>query len=176
MVRWPGKIPAGTKLNGIQGHQDLFTTLAAAAGVPDVAERVMKEKKQVIDGVDNLDYWMGKSDKSSRDHIFYYYESKLTAVRMGPWKFHFSTKEDYYANVIPRTVPLVFNIRMDPYESYDNKDSYGHLLQKVSWLMQPMGRLMAAHLQSLAEYPPVQGGKSFDMSNVVQEFIDKSLQ
>jgi arylsulfatase A-like enzyme len=176
MVRWPGKIPAGTKLNGIQGHQDLFTTLAAAAGVPDIAERVMKEKKQVIDGVNNLDYWMGKSDKSSRDHIFYYYESKLTAVRMGPWKFHFSTKEDYYANVIPRTVPLVFNIRMDPYESYDNKDSYGHLLQKVSWLMQPMGRLMAAHLQSLAEYPPVQGGKSFDMSNVVQEFTDKSLQ
>ena len=54
MARWPGKIPAGTKLNGIQGHQDLFTTLAAAAGVPDVAERVMKEKKQVIDGVNNL--------------------------------------------------------------------------------------------------------------------------
>ena len=176
MVRWPGKIPAGTKLNGIQGHQDLFTTLAAAAGVPDVADRVMKEKKQVIDGVNNLDYWTGKSDKSSRDHIFHYYESKLTAVRMGPWKFHFSTKEDYYANVIPRTVPLVFNIRMDPYESYDNKDSYGHLLQKVSWLMQPMGRLMGAHLQSLAEYPPVQGGKSFDMSNVVQEFISKSRQ
>jgi arylsulfatase A-like enzyme len=120
MARWPGKIPAGTKLNGIQGHQDLFTTLAAAAGVPDVAARVMEEKKQVIDGVNNLDYWMDKSDKSSRDHIFHYYESKLTAVRMGPWKFHFSTKEDYYANVIPRTVPLVFNIRMDPYESYDN--------------------------------------------------------
>ncbi len=176
MARWPGKIPAGTKLNGIQGHQDLFTTLAAAAGVPDVAERVMKEKKQVIDGVNNLDYWMGKSDKSNRDHIFHYYESKLTAVRMGPWKFHFSTKEDYYANVVPRTVPLVFNIRMDPYESYDNKDSYGHLLQKVSWLMQPMGVLMNKHLQSLAEYPPVQGGKSFDMSNVIEDFISKSRQ
>jgi arylsulfatase len=176
MVRWPGKIPAGTKLNGIQGHQDLFTTLSAAAGVPDVAERMMQEKKQFIDGINNLDYWMGKTDTSNRNHIFYYYESKLTAVRMGPWKFHFSTKEDYYANVIPRTVPLVFNIRMDPYESYFSKDSYGHLLQKVSWLMQPMGVLMGEHLQSLAEYPPVQGGKSFDMSNVVSEFINKSKQ
>jgi len=176
MVRWPGKIPAGAKLNGIQGHQDLFTTLAAAADVPDVAELMMQEKKQVIDGVNNLDYWMGKTDTSNRDHIFYYYESKLMAVRMGPWKFHFSTKEDYYANVIPRTVPLVFNIRMDPYESYFSKDSYGHLMQKVSWLMQPMGRLMEAHLKSLIEYPPVQGGKSFDMSNVVQEFVNKSRQ
>jgi len=176
MVRWPGKIPAGTKLNGIQGHQDLFTTLASAAGIKDVADRIMEEKKQYIDGVDNLDYWMGKTDQSSRNHIFYYYESKLTAVRMGPWKFHFSTKEDYYANVIPRTAPLVFNIRMDPYESYDSKDSYGHLMQKVSWLIQPMGQLMAEHLKSLADYPPVQGGKSFDMSNLVQEFMQKSMQ
>ena len=176
MVRWPGKIPAGQKLNGIQGHQDLFTTLASAAGVVDVADKMMREKKQFIDGVDNLDYWMGKRESSRRNHIFHYYESKLTAVRMGPWKFHFSTKEDYYANVIPRTVPLVFNIRMDPYESYDSKDSYGHLLQKVSWLIQPMGELMQAHLQSLADYPPVQGGKSFDMSNVVEEFIQKARQ
>jgi len=176
MARWPGRIPAGRVLNGIQGHQDVFTTLAAAAGEPDVAAKVMAEKRQVIDGVNNLDYWTGASDHSNRNHIFHYYESKLTAVRMGPWKFHFSTKEDYYANVIPRTVPLVFNIRMDPYESYDSPDAYGHLMQKVSWLIQPMGELMAAHLQSLAEYPPVQGGKSFDMSNVVDEFINKSVQ
>lgn len=176
MVRWPGKIPAGQQLNGIQSHMDLFTTLAAAAGVDNVADKMMNEKKQYIDGVNNLDYWMGKSDKSERTHIFYYYESKLTAVRMGPWKFHFSTKEDYYANVIPRTVPLVFNIRMDPYESYDSTDAYGHLMQKVSWLIQPMGELMQNHLQTLAEYPPVQGGKSFDMSNVVDEFINKARQ
>ena len=42
--------------------------------------------------------------------------------------------------------------------------------------MQPMGELMGAHLKTLAEYPPVQGGKSFDMSNVVKEFIDKAHQ
>ena len=30
---------------------------------------------------------------------------------------------------------------------------------------------MAEHLKTLAEYPPVQGGKSFDMSNVVQQFM-----
>jgi len=176
MLRWPGVIEPGRTLNGIQGHQDMFTSLAAAAGVPDVAERMMEEKKQYIDGVNNLPYWKGETDKSARDHIFYYYETKLTAVRMGPWKFHFSTKEDYYANVVPRTVPLVFNLRMDPFETYDNKDSYGHLMQKVSWLIQPMGVLMNEHLKTLAEYPPVQGGKSFDMSNVVEQFINKARQ
>ena len=98
------------------------------------------------------------------------------AVRMGPWKLHFSTKEDYYANVVPRTMPLVFNIRMDPFESYDSTDAYGHLVQKVSWLFQPMGRMMNAHLKTLAEFPPVQGGNTFDMSNAVEEFIKKSRQ
>jgi len=176
MIRWPGVIKPGQVLNGIQSHMDMFTSFAAAADILDVQEIVMNEKKQYIDGLNNLPYWKGESEHSARNHIFYYYESKLTAVRMGPWKFHFSTKEDYYANVIPRTVPLVFNIRMDPFESYFSKDSYGHLMQKVSWLIQPMGELMAQHLETLKDYPPVQGGKSFDMSNVVEEFIKKSKQ
>jgi arylsulfatase A-like enzyme len=176
MLRWPGVIKPNQTLNGIQSHMDMFTTFAAAAGIPDVAADIKAKKHQYIDGLNNLGYWKGESKTSARNSIFYYYESKLTAVRMGPWKFHFSTKEDYYANVIPRSVPLVFNIRMDPFESYDNKDSYGHLMQKVSWLIQPMGQLMNEHLKTLAEYPPVQGGKSFDMSNVVQEFINKARQ
>ena len=49
-------------------------------------------------------------------------------------------------------------------------------MQKVSWLIQPMGVLMEQHLKSLAAYPPVQGGKSFDMSNVVEQFINKAVQ
>ncbi|WP_188093229.1 arylsulfatase [Sulfurovum riftiae] len=171
MIKWPGHIKENQILNGIQGHMDMFTTLAAAAGVDNVAEKMMKEKKQYIDGLNNMDYWTGRANRSARNSIFYYYESKLSAVRMGPWKFLFSTKDDYYANLVPRTVPIVVNLRMDPFESYTDKESYGHLLQKVSWLMQPMGELMAKHLKTLKDYPPVQGGKSFDMSNIVADFM-----
>ena len=39
LARWPARIKAGSVSNGIQDHTDLFTTLAAAAGVPDVADR-----------------------------------------------------------------------------------------------------------------------------------------
>ena len=176
MIRWPGHLPEGEIRNGIQGHQDMFTSLAAAAGIEDVAAEVMEEKQQYIDGVNNLPYWMGEEEASRRTHIFHYYESKLTAVRMGPWKFHFSTKEDYYDSLQARTAPLVFNIRMDPFESYSSTDAYGHLMQKVSWMMQPMSVLMGQHLQTLAEYPPVQGGASFDMSNVVADFLDSAMQ
>jgi arylsulfatase len=171
MLRWPGTVKAGQTLNGIQAHQDIFTSLAAVAGVTNVAERMRTEKKQYIDGVDNTGYWRGAQAKSARDHILHYYESKLMAVRLGPWKVHFSTKEGYYANLEARSAPLLFNIRADPFESYDTSDSYGHLLQKMSWILAPMGELINSHLATLAQFPPVQGGKSFDASNLVQEFL-----
>jgi arylsulfatase A-like enzyme len=173
MLRWPGAIKPGQILNGIQAHQDMFTSFAVAAGVPNVVERMEKEKKQYIDGVNNLEWWTGRSPESARHHFLYYYESNLTAVRMGPWKIHFSTREHYYDKITTRT--LFFNLRSDPFESYDSKDSYGHLAQRVSWLFMPMATLIQDHLKTLAKYPPVQGGASFDMSTVVEDFV-KHLQ
>ena len=85
-----------------------------------------ENKNQFIDGVDNTAYWSGASDKSARDAILHYYESRITALRIGPWKYHFATKEDYTGNMTMRSFPLIFNIRMDPFESYDDD----HLLQR----------------------------------------------
>jgi hypothetical protein len=70
--------------------------------------------------------------------------------------------------VVGRTAPLVFNIRMDPNESYSSTDAYGHLLQKMSWIFAPMGEKIGAHIKTLIDYPPVQGSKSFDMSNIME--------
>ena len=53
---------------------------------------VREENGQIIDGVNNLPYWKGETDASARNSILYYFESQLTAVRMGPWKFHFALK------------------------------------------------------------------------------------
>jgi arylsulfatase len=174
MLRWPGVIKPGQVLNGIQAHMDMFSSFAAAAGVPNVVEEVKAEKKQLIDGVNNLDYWTGKASESRRNDFLYYYESRLMAIRAGPWKVHFATREDYYAPVISRN--LIFNLRSDPFESYDSKDSNGHLTQRVSWVFLPATEIIQAHLKTLAEYPPVQGGTSFDMSNVVEEFLRSSKQ
>ena len=71
---------------------------------------------------------------------------------------------------------MLYNIRMDPFESYSSIDAYGHLLQKVSWLVAPMSEIMKQHLHTLVEYPPVQGGKSFDMSNVVEQVLSQGQE
>ena len=73
LIRWPGHIPAAATSNGIQSHEDLFATLAAAAGLPDLKEKLLKGYKMNgttykvhLDGYNNLDHWTGKSSKSAR--------------------------------------------------------------------------------------------------------------
>ena len=113
MVRWPGRIQPRTELNGIQAHMDIFTTLAAAAGVTDIHERLAKGdklgtdvvKKNYIDGVNNLDYWIGKTDKSARNDYIYYAEANLQAIRVNQWKMHFSVRDGYYGTSKTLEIP-----------------------------------------------------------------------
>src|SRR5262249_10574925 len=79
MIRWPGHIPAGRVSNGIQSHEDLFVTLAAAAGLPNLKQDLLTGYKMVsmtykvhLDGYNNLDLWTAKTDKSARREYFYY--------------------------------------------------------------------------------------------------------
>ncbi len=169
MVRWPGKIPAGQVLSGIQTHMDIFTTLAAAAGAPNVADRIVEEQKQYIDGVNNLDYWMGKTQESKRNHYFYYYESSIKAIRINQWKIHFETSENYYDIYQKQKFPIFFNIRMDPYESFDNITDRSDVVQRKQWLNEPIQHLLSKHIQSLVDYPPVQKAASFDFSELIKQ-------
>lgn len=90
LVCGPGRIKPGTYLNGIQSHEDLFATFSAAAGAPDIRERIAAgddlgtgvEHKNHIDGVNNLDYWTGKTEISARDEYIYDSESRILAIRI----------------------------------------------------------------------------------------------
>ncbi|WP_423055884.1 hypothetical protein [Aeromonas dhakensis] len=137
---------------------------------------MMDEKKQYIDGVNNLAYWEGKSKESARNSIFYYFEDKLSAVRVGPWKFHFAVAENYYDNLTPLSKPKLYNLRADPFESYDSVDANGHLLQKMSWMLAPVSEMVGEHVNTLVKYPPVQGSTTFDMAKVIQEAMQKTQQ
>jgi len=169
LVRWPGHIPAGRVLSGIQAHMDLFTTLAAAAGVPDVAAKLRQERKQYIDGVNNLDYWTGKATESARQDFIYYYESELTAVRWRQWKAHFATKEDYYAPLVKHSFPVMFNLRADPYESFDTTADRSAMVQSKQWLEGPITQVLGQHVQSLMQYPPVQKAATLDFSKMIEQ-------
>jgi len=169
MVMWKDQIEGGKRLQGIQSHMDIFTTLAAAAGVPDVAAKMEKERGQYIDGVNNLDYWLGEADKSNRNTFIYYHESDIRAVRVNQWKMHFQTSEDYYAPYEKQKFPIMYNIHFDPYESFDNTTDRSDMLQRKQFINEPMQELLAEHIETLVKYPPVQKATSFDFSELIKQ-------
>src|SRR5262245_45089575 len=56
LISWPGHIPSGRVSNGIQSHEDLFVSLAAAAGLPNL-------KQQLLTGLDR------KSTRLNSSHL-----------------------------------------------------------------------------------------------------------
>jgi arylsulfatase A-like enzyme len=76
IIRWPGKVPAGRVSDAIFATVDLMPTLAnlAGYGVPD---------DRLIDGVDQTELLMGRSEYGSRTTFFY----QGNGVRQGRWKF-----------------------------------------------------------------------------------------
>ncbi len=170
MVMWPGKIKPGQYLNGIQTHMELFTTLAAIAGNTNIHDQYLKEG-QYIDGYNNLDYWLGNSMKSKRNNFLYYYEGNLMGIRMGNWKVNFQTTENYYTPYQKQKFPLMYNLRMDPFESYSDVNSQTWALQSKQFVTDYINKTLTEHMQSLEKYPPVQKAKSFDFSGMMKEIM-----
>ncbi|MCY1279116.1 Arylsulfatase precursor [compost metagenome] len=185
MVRWPGHIPAGSELNGIQSHEDLFTTLAVAAGMPDVRERLAKGdalgtgvvKKNHIDGLNNLDYWQGKAEQSARNAVFYYAESRLQAVRLNQWKAHFYVRDGYYGHTETLDIPWLFNLRQDPFESYDQAPGpRAYMVQKKAHVMYAMTGLIVDHLKTFKAFPPAQEGMSLSFDKLKEQILKQANQ
>lgn len=155
LVRWPARIPAGKKSNGIQDHCDLFTTLAAACGVTDVAAKLKSSHQVYIDGINNLDHWTGTAS-SNRNYEIYYNESELTAVRIGNWKSHFKTREGFFDFNEPSA--LLINLRQDPFERQTGWKSREMAMKLgIAWGGQVQD-LLGEHAKTLSNFPPRQKG------------------
>ena len=96
-----GTIKPGTVYNDIISHEDWMPTFLAAAGVPDIVQKVAegykvgdKTFKQHLDGYNFLPYLQGKEQKGPRHQIFYFDQAgNLNAVRYDDWKVNFATIE-----------------------------------------------------------------------------------
>jgi arylsulfatase A-like enzyme len=187
LVKWPGHIAPDIDLNGVQAHEDLFVTLAAAAGLPTLKQDLLTGKKMNgtsykvhLDGYNNLDYWTGKSPKSAREEFFYYDETDLMAVRVGPWKLHIGVKHngDWFDEKSFMSVPYVVNLLMDPLEKV-TPDAKGYeyagrkFVGQKLWAPTAAGPYLAAHLKSLMDFPPSQGADTLSMRKAIQEAMTK---
>ena len=187
LIRWPGKIKPGTVSNGIQDHEDLFVTLAAAAGLPKLKDDLLTGKKMGattykvhLDGYNNLAHWTGQSDKSARHEFFYYDETDLMAVRVDGWKMHIGVKHQgtWFDEKAYPSVPYVVNLLMDPMEKMTpDSEEWGYagrkFLGEKLWVPTGATPFLAAHLKSLVDYPPSQGADTLSMKKAIESVMKK---
>ncbi len=95
IMRWTGRIPAGSVSDKIAATIDILPTVAAIAGAP-LPERP-------IDGVNLLPLLLGDEAANPRNQFLFYYDGELRAVREGRWKRVYEHRTRSYVGVEPGT-------------------------------------------------------------------------
>ena len=185
MVRWPGKIKAGSVSNEIMHHMDWMPTLVAAAGDPNIKEKLKKGNVRAIgrsfkvhlDGYNFLPHLTGKEKKGPRREIFYFADTgELTALRYDDWKLLFLEQKEYNtlrAWIEPWTqlrVPLITNLRRDPYERahVTSNTYYDWMIDRIFFLV-PSQVYVGKFLATFKEFPPRQKPASFSIDQVMEK-------
>lgn len=178
-VRWPTKFPAGATINGIVAHEDWLPTFAAAAGEPEIKEKLKKgvtlngrTYKNYIDGYNMLDY-LSKAgtfktideDKAAdprKEFIYVTDEGEVCAIRVGDWKAVYLENRAHQLQIwrepfIQLRLPLVFNLRRDPFEkAQHNSNTYHDWVIDRAYILGPMQVVASQFLMTMKDYPPSQ--------------------
>ena len=184
MVRWPGKIKAGSISNDIMSHMDWLPTLVAAAGDADVKSKLLKGHKAGgkkfkvhLDGYNFLPYLTGETKTSPRKSFFYFSDDgDLTALRYDNWKVVFAQQRAegtmlvWGEPYVKTRLPWLFNLRTDPYEkSTITSNTYWDWYLDHVFLLTPAQDVVADFLKTFKEYPPRQKAASFTIDQVMDK-------
>jgi arylsulfatase len=193
VIRWPGVIKPGTIKNDTFASLDWLPTFVEIAGGPKgnalkaqiEAGQYPGIVKTTLDGVNQIDYLTGKSDKSARDTFFYYSGKDPSAVRYKNWKMYFAMVSDapqgFLTGVVPYHWTQVVNIKRDPFETSigeQNKTLMGQggalagpvTAYQYDWNMLPIGQqLWLRELETYVKFPPLQSPSSYNLDQVMQQ-------
>jgi arylsulfatase A-like enzyme len=182
-IRWPGKIKAGSVLNGIVSHIDLFPTILAAAGDPDVTARLLKgctvggkSFKVHLDGYNMIPYLTGEVKESPRNWIMYMSDDgEVMAMRIGDYKFNLAvqranTMSQWAEPFVKLRVPHIMHLRRDPFERADfNSNTYWDWLVDHVPQLYLMQAVVAEQIAAFKEFPPRQKPASFNLDAVLAQ-------
>ncbi|MEQ9395240.1 arylsulfatase [Haliea sp.] len=188
MVRWPGKIAAGSISNTIMSHLDWVPTFMSVVGNGAIKEE-LKEDKRVgdrtfrvhLDGYDFLPYLTGKTDAGPRREFFYFSDDGLlTGTRVGDWKLVYAEQRSKRFDVwrdpfVQLRIPKVFNLRRDPFERADtDSNSYNVWWdRKIGWAGMLGSAAVMQFVESLHQFPPRQRPASFSVDQIMETIQEK---
>jgi arylsulfatase A-like enzyme len=184
VIRWPGKIAVGVVSNEIVQHHDWLPTLVAAAGDPDIVEKLKaghaagdKTFRVHIDGYNLLPYLTGEVDTSPRKGLVYFSDDgDVLALRFDNWKVVFmeqraiGTLQIWAEPFVALRVPKLFNLRTDPFERADQtSNTYYAWFIDNDYLALAATAVMSEFLETFKEFPPRQRAASFTIDQAVEK-------
>jgi arylsulfatase A-like enzyme len=184
MIRWPGKIKPGSVSNEIVSGHDWLPTLLAAAGEPDIREKLLKGHdaagksfKVYIDGFNQLPYLTGQVEKSPRRGFFYFNDDgDLVALRVENWKVVFmeqrapGTMRVWAEPFTTLRLPKLFDLRADPYERADiTSNTYYDWFISQPYLIFAAQAETAKFLATFKDFPPRQRAATFGIDQAIDK-------
>ncbi|MHC4060576.1 MAG: arylsulfatase [Planctomycetota bacterium] len=188
LVRWPGKIKAGSVSNEIMAHLDWVPTLTAAAGDSDIKEKLKKGHvaggktfKVHLDGYNFLPHLMAAEQEGPRSEFLYFNDdAQLTSLRYRRWKAVFLEQRAEGQAVwrdmwVPLRAPKIFDLRMDPFEKADHdSNTYEDWWVRRVFLIVPAQPFVANFLKTFQEFPPSQKPAAFNLDHVMEQLYQSS--
>ena len=171
MIRWTGKIKPRSVSNEIVQHHDWLPTFLAAAGEPDIVEKLKKghkagdmKYKVHIDGYNLVPYLTGEVDKSPRRGMIYFSDDcDVLGIRAENWKVVFQeqrcqgTLQIWFEPFTPLRAPKLFNLRTDPFERADiTSNTYWDWVIDRIFLVLYGSAIATQFLETFKEFPPRQ--------------------
>jgi arylsulfatase len=180
VMRWPGVIKPGSIINDIGAHEDMCATLLAAAGEPDVAEKLKKghtamgrDYKVHLDSYNLMPAFKGEGPWPRKEFLYWTDDGSVAALRYNNWKVSFLKQPAHGFHVWVQPfeelrAPLVTNLRMDPFElAQDIGMDYQRWFLEHMFMIAPAAAGVARWLQSFREFPPRQKPGSFNLERVM---------
>jgi arylsulfatase len=187
VMRWPGVIKSGQVINEMGSLQDFIPTFAAAAGEPDLIEKVKKgyavggkTYKVHLDGFNLMPFLKGEVEKSPRPGFLYWSnEGELLAIRIRDWKVVFEEQRHtglavWQEPFSKMRAPKLFNLRSDPFERADEGIFYDKWLVDRFFAFVPAQVLVGQFLETFKEFPPRARAASFSIDRVMESLMPKS--
>ena len=147
LMRWPGKIKAGSVTNEIVHITDVLPTLSRIVGYQVPQDRI-------IDGIDQLEFLTGKTGKGPREGFPAFNGDELFAYKWRNWKMHFIELESMFGKPARLNMPHLHNLIEDPKELYpvDKVDV------SASWVFPVVLKKVVEFKKTLALEPPIRLG------------------
>jgi len=183
-IKWPGKFPAGTTLNGIVSHEDWLPTFAAIAGNSNIADQLRKgvalngrTYRNYIDGLNQLDYLSGKVTESPRTGFIYVNDAgEVAAIRYNDWKVMFLENRAKQLQIwlepfVELRAPYLFNLRRDPFEkALEGANSYyDWYIDRAGFVIPPIQQYALNFLMTFKDYPPSQTAGNWNLGKVQKQ-------